>query len=73
MKLDQPGRHRLRIQAKKLRYAAEFFATVFFGKGASKLRKAFLSALEDMQDCLGELFLVHAAAALDLEALGLLV
>jgi len=54
-KLDQHGRHRLRIQAKKLRYAAEFFETVFPGKKASKLRTAFLSALEDMQDCLGDL------------------
>jgi CHAD domain-containing protein len=51
-KLDQQGRHRLRIQAKKLRYAAEFFETVFPGKKAAKRRTAFLSALEDMQDCL---------------------
>jgi triphosphatase len=54
-KLDQRKRHKLRIQAKKLRYAAEFFETVFSGKKASKLRKAFLSALEEMQDCLGDL------------------
>jgi triphosphatase len=54
-KLDQHGRHRLRIRAKKLRYAAEFFETVFPGKKVSKLRTAFLSALEDMQDCLGDL------------------
>jgi triphosphatase len=54
-KLDQQRRHKLRIQAKKLRYAAEFFETVFPGRKASKQRKAFLSALEDMQDCLGAL------------------
>src|SRR5438067_8708097 len=54
-KLDQRGRHRLRIRAKKLRYAAEFFETVFPSKKSSKRRTAFLSALEDMQDCLGDL------------------
>jgi triphosphatase len=53
--LDQPGRHKLRIQAKKLRYASEFFETVFPGKKSSKRRKAFLLALEEMQDCLGDL------------------
>lgn len=54
-KLDQHRRHKLRIQAKKLRYAAEFFATVFPGKTASKRRKAYLSALEEMLDYLGDL------------------
>ena len=38
-----------------MRYAAEFFETVFPGKKAAKRRTAFLSALEDMQDCLGDL------------------
>ena len=54
-KLDQRGRHKLRIRAKKLRYATEFFETVFADKKASKRRKAFLGALEGMQDCLGDL------------------
>jgi CHAD domain-containing protein len=54
-KLDQRRRHKLRIQAKKLRYAAEFFETVFSGKKASKPRKAYLAALEEMQDHLGDL------------------
>ena len=31
-KLDRHGRHKLRIQAKKVRYAAEFFETAFPGK-----------------------------------------
>src|SRR5258708_23037842 len=31
-KLDQHRRHKLRIQTKKLRYAAEFFEAVFAGK-----------------------------------------
>jgi triphosphatase len=54
-KLDPHRRHKLRIQAKKLRYAAQFFETVFSGKKVSRLRKAFLSALEEVQDCLGDL------------------
>jgi inorganic triphosphatase YgiF len=67
-KLDQRQRHKLRIQAKKLRYAAEFFATVFSGNKPSKLRKTFLSALEDMQDCLGDLndIAVHENLTTDL-------
>src|SRR5215472_13981959 len=43
-KLDARGRHELRIQTKKLRYAAEFFATLFTTKRAVKRRKQFLSA-----------------------------
>ena len=54
-KLDAHARHKLRIQAKKLRYAAEFYKTVFPGKKKQKRRETFLSALKDMQDCLGDL------------------
>jgi triphosphatase len=54
-KFDHHQRHKLRIQAKKLRYATDFFEAVFSGKKASKSRKAFLSALEDLQDHLGDL------------------
>ena len=54
-KFDPHRRHKLRIQAKKLRYAAQFFETLFSGKKASRLRKAFLSALEEVQDRLGDL------------------
>ncbi|MGA7486105.1 MAG: CHAD domain-containing protein [Xanthobacteraceae bacterium] len=53
--LDARRRHRLRIQAKKLRYASEFFANVFPGRKASKRRKSFLTTLERVQDCLGDL------------------
>jgi inorganic triphosphatase YgiF len=53
--LDPRGRHRLRIQAKKVRYASDFFADLFPGRKASKRRKKFLSALERVQDCLGDL------------------
>jgi triphosphatase len=46
---DPLARHRLRIQAKKMRYLAEVFAPGFGGA------KRFLGALEKLQDCLGEL------------------
>jgi CHAD domain-containing protein len=54
-KLDARSRHKLRIHAKKLRYAVEFFATLFANKRAVKRRKKFLSALERLQDGLGDL------------------
>jgi triphosphatase len=53
--LEPQRRHKLRIQAKKLRYASEFFAGAFPGKKAEKRRKEFLAALEKLQDALGEL------------------
>jgi inorganic triphosphatase YgiF len=53
--LDAARRHKLRIQAKKVRYASEFFAGLFPRKRASKRRKKFLSALGRVQDCLGDL------------------
>jgi inorganic triphosphatase YgiF len=53
--LDAPSRHKLRIQTKKLRYAAEFFASQFARKRAVKRRKQFLAALGRLQDALGDL------------------
>jgi len=53
--LDARSRHKLRIQAKKLRYAAEFFSSVFTSKRAGKRRGQFLAALERLQDGLGDL------------------
>jgi triphosphatase len=53
--LDPRSRHKLRIQTKKLRYAAEFFAALFTSKRARKRRKQFLPALERLQDGLGDL------------------
>ena len=38
-KLDARSRHKLRIQTKKLRYAAEFFANLFSNKRVVKRRK----------------------------------
>ena len=50
--LDAEARHHLRIRAKRLRYAAEFFADLF---PARRRRKRYLKALERMQDSLGAL------------------
>ena len=53
--LNARGRHKLRIETKKLRYAAEFFATLFANKRAAKRLKRLLPVLERLQDGLGEL------------------
>jgi CHAD domain-containing protein len=53
--LEPEPRHELRIAVKKLRYAAEFFAPAFEGRKAEKRRKAYLSALERLQEHLGDL------------------
>jgi triphosphatase len=53
--LDPQHRHRLRIQTKKLRYAAEFFAPAFPRKKSMRCRKDFVASLQQLQDALGEL------------------
>jgi CHAD domain-containing protein len=52
--LDPYARHRLRIQVKKLRYATEFFSTLYKGS-RTKARKRFSAALEELQETLGAL------------------
>ena len=52
--LDAAARHKLRIHAKKLRYACGFFASLHSGK-AGKRRVAFVTAMHDLQDALGRL------------------
>jgi triphosphatase len=47
--------HRLRIQTKKLRYAVEFFATLFATKQAKRRLKRLLPILAQLQDSLGDL------------------
>jgi CHAD domain-containing protein len=54
-RLEPRCRHKLRIQVKKLRYASEFFADAFPGKKARRRRVDFLTALEQLQDALGDL------------------
>ncbi|MBE0623267.1 MAG: CHAD domain-containing protein [Burkholderiales bacterium] len=49
--LDAAGRHRLRIAAKKLRYAAEFFAALF----PKRRLRPYVQSLAAMQEVLGAL------------------
>ena len=53
--LDPANRHRIRIEAKKLRYACEFFGGAFPGKKAARRRKELHATLERLQDTLGDL------------------
>jgi len=53
--LDPEARHRVRIEAKKLRYAAEFFVALFDDRKAQRRAKTFLTALEELQSRLGTL------------------
>jgi triphosphatase len=53
--LDARRRHKLRIQAKKLRYATDFFSGLFSGKKADERRTTFIAALKTVQDGLGDL------------------
>jgi triphosphatase len=50
-KLDDAELHELRIRAKKMRYSAEFFRSLFRDKAA----KAYILALAEVQDRLGTL------------------
>jgi inorganic triphosphatase YgiF len=54
-RLEDEERHRLRIAAKKLRYASEFFAALFGGKKRRARCAEFGHAMEDMQEQLGAL------------------
>ena len=65
--LDPAARHKLRIEAKKLRYAADVFGGLY---GRVKRARDFVTALKSVQDTLGELNdivvgerLAHEAAA----------
>lgn len=53
--LDPRQRHKLRIAAKKLRYADEFFATLYDGRGARRRLKRHRKALKALQSSLGKL------------------
>src|SRR5262249_28853616 len=52
---DPRGRHKLRIAAKKLRYATGFFESLFPGRKERKRLRSFERELKAMQDCLGAL------------------
>jgi len=49
-RLDAAGRHRLRIEAKRLRYGVEGLASLF----ASQRTKSYRDALAELQDTLGQ-------------------
>ncbi len=53
--LDAARRHQVRKEAKKLRYATEFFASLFSSGKRNERRIAFRDALEEVQDELGAL------------------
>ena len=53
--LDVKKRHKLRIRAKNLRYAVEFFAGIFPDEKNVERREAALTALKELQDQLGAL------------------
>ena len=66
--IDAEGRHDLRKQAKKLRYAAAFFGDAFAAH--PKRRQRFVVALKVLQDQLGELNDRAVARAVALRAVG---
>ncbi len=53
--LEAEKRHKLRIQAKKLRYACEFFGDLFTGSKARHRQRDMSKLTEDLQDALGQL------------------
>lgn len=73
--LGDEERHELRIAGKKLRYACEFFASLYERKGIRSRRDAFLGDLEALQDRLGDLndIATEAQIARDLAALGIIL
>ncbi|HKX90368.1 MAG TPA: CHAD domain-containing protein [Sphingopyxis sp.] len=54
-RLDDAARHEVRKDAKKLRYASEFFMSLFERKRERRRHKRFTAALETLQDRLGAL------------------
>lgn len=52
--MDAEARHRTRISAKNIRYAAEFLGPLTRSKAARKRRKEFLQAVRELQTVLGD-------------------
>ena len=53
--LDAKSAHRLRIDAKKLRYSSEFLAGLHAGRAVRRRRDEFIAAVKTLQDALGEM------------------
>jgi len=64
-RLGERERHEFRIQVKKLRYATEFFASLY--SSSHRAQKRFCRELEALQDALGQMndIIVHRRIALD--------
>ncbi|MGQ0590995.1 MAG: CYTH and CHAD domain-containing protein [Sphingosinicella sp.] len=63
-RLDEEGRHALRLDIKKLRYAAEFMGPLYAAKPLAARRDRFVAALKVLQDRLGDLNDAWTAEAL---------
>jgi triphosphatase len=61
--LADAARHEVRKDAKKLRYASEFFTAFFERKQGRRRYKTFVDILEDLQDQLGHLNDIATASA----------
>ena len=68
--LSDEDRHRVRIDAKKMRYATEFFKSLYPAKKSARRHKRFRNALETFQTILGDLN-DQATGRLVLERFGL--
>jgi inorganic triphosphatase YgiF len=51
--LDADAEHRLRIDIKKLRYSAEFLASLYPAKAEASRSKSFIAAMKELQERLG--------------------
>lgn len=71
-RVDDETRHEVRIDAKKLRYAAEFFAPLFPSDKRRRRAKRFIGAMQELQAHLGDLNDI-ATAPVVMERLGLAV
>lgn len=65
--LDEETQHRLRLDIKRLRYAAEFLAGLFTKRPSSGRRDRFVAALKVLQEQLGLLNDLRVGAALSAE------
>lgn len=61
---EPDDRHRLRLDIKRLRYAAEFLAGLWPKKSKAGQRDRFIAGLKDLQDRLGDLGDAEAAEAM---------
>lgn len=68
-KQDAVSRHKLRIRAKRLRYASDFFCLLYAGEDASKRHRRFNAALKPLQTALGQLNDIASAAQIAVASL----